>query len=72
MNKICQYKYTRSNLFILSNRVDDLIVIQDVQFEFRQVLRHHYRLYGHLRSLLLPNEVTMNTFASNLPLASSR
>ena len=27
-----------------------LIVIQNVQFEFRQVLRHYHILNGHLRS----------------------
>ena len=41
MNKICQYELSRSNLLILSKRDDDLIVIQNVQFEFRQVLRHY-------------------------------
>ena len=41
LNKICQYELSRSNLLILSNLDDDLIVIQNVQLEFRQVLRHY-------------------------------
>ena len=37
MNKICQCKKSRLSLFILSKREDDLIVMQNVQFKFRQV-----------------------------------
>ena len=66
MNKMCQYEYSRSNLFILSKRDEDLIVIQNAHFDFKQVLLHHYMLNGHLQSLLLPNKATMNTFANNL------
>ena len=36
MNKICQCKKSRLSLFILSKREDDLIVMQNVQFKFRQ------------------------------------
>ena len=34
--KICQCKKSRSTLFIVSKRNDDLIVMQNVRFEFRQ------------------------------------
>ena len=32
-------------LFILLKRDDDLIVMQNIAFEFRQVLRHYCRYY---------------------------
>ena len=41
MNKICQYELCPSNSLILSNLDDDLMAIQNVQLEFRQVLRHY-------------------------------
>ena len=59
-------KFGNTNLFILSTQDDDLTVFQNVQFEFWQVLLHYYMLKGHLRSLQLPNKVTMNTFTNNL------
>ena len=64
-------KFANTNLFILSTQDDDLTVFQNVQFEFWQVLRHYYMLKGHLRSLQLPNKVTMNTFTNNLPFSVS-
>ena len=36
---------------------DDLIVIQNVQLEFGQVLLHYYILNGHLRLLLLSDNL---------------
>ena len=42
--KICQCKNSRSTLFILSKRNDDLIVMLNVRFEFRQNKRHYYLL----------------------------
>ena len=36
LDKICQCLKSRSTLFILSQRNDDLIVMQNVRFEFRQ------------------------------------
>ena len=42
---IYQYGKSRSSLFILLKRDDDLIVMQNIAFEFRQVLRHYCRYY---------------------------
>ena len=37
-----------------------------------QDLRHYYMLNGHLRSVLLPNKVKMNTFTNNLPFVEDK
>ena len=37
MKKICHCKKSRLSLFILSKREDDLVVMHNVQFKFRQV-----------------------------------
>ena len=42
---IYQYGKSRSSLSILLKRDDDLIVMQNIAFEFRQVLRHYCRYY---------------------------
>ena len=42
---IYQYRKSRSSLSILLKRDDDLIVMQNIAFEFRQVLRHYCRYY---------------------------
>ena len=42
---IYQYEKSRSSLSILLKRDDDLIVMQNIAFEFRQVLRHYSRYY---------------------------
>ena len=42
---IYQYEKSRSSLSILLKRDDDLIVMQNIAFEFRQVLRHYCRYY---------------------------
>ena len=42
---IYQYGKSRSSLFILLKRDDDLIVMQNIAFEFRQVLRYYCRYY---------------------------
>ena len=52
MNKICQCKKSRSSLFILSKREDNLIVMQNVQFKFRQVCDMITCSEDILRSLL--------------------
>ena len=63
--KICQCQKSRTTLFILSKRNDDLIVKQNVRFEFRQNQRH-YCLYG---CTALKN-VTVITSTHNLLLSS--
>ena len=45
IENIYQYGKSRSSLFILLKRDDDLIVTQNVTFEVRQVLRHYCRYY---------------------------
>ena len=40
-DKICECEKSRSILFILSKRNDDLIVVQNVRFEFGQNLGHY-------------------------------
>ena len=42
---IYQYGKSRSSLSFLLKRDDDLIVMQNIAFEFRQVLRHYCRYY---------------------------
>ena len=37
-----------------------------------QDLRHYYMPNGHLRSVLLPNKVQMNTFTNNLPFVEDK
>ena len=41
-------KAVEFNLFILSKRNDD-VVMQNAQFDFRQVLCHYWLLWGHLQ-----------------------
>ena len=47
--RICLFNQQKTAIF--------KILIQNVQFEFRQVLRHYYILNGHLRLLLLPDNL---------------
>ena len=45
---IGQYEKSRSSLFILLQGDNDLLVMQNVQFEFRLVFSHCCLLWGHL------------------------
>ena len=43
-------------VFVYSNKSRRRIVMQSVQFEFRQVLHHYCFLWGHLQPLLYPKK----------------
>ena len=72
-DKICLQEYSRLCLFILSKQEDNLIVTQNVKFDFNKITCHYCLLWGHLQSLLhASKEVTMVLFTNNLPLSPLR
>ena len=74
-DKICKFVVFFFRFFFYSLKIkrdDDLIVMQNEQFVFRQFLRHYCLQWGHLRLLLHTEKVAMITFTHNLPLSSLR
>ena len=66
------YTSNQSQFCSLFQNKNTILVLQNVWFEFPQVLRHYCLLSGHLRSLLLQKKLTMITSTHNLPLSSLR
>ena len=66
------YTSNQSQFCSLFQNKNTILVLQNVWFEFPQVLRHYCLLSGHLRSLLLQKKLTMITSSHNLPLSSLR
>ena len=62
----------RGQICLFSQSETTILDLQNVQFEFRWVLRHYFLLWGHLRVTNTSKKVTMITSTHYLSLSSLR